>query len=243
MAEDRNSLAWWFPRLPTDGSVRVPKTVIMEMSDAAARDVISIMDLRPTTPEPRALNDFCDGIPVLAVEAGIKAPFFLRTAHTSGKHDWKRTCFVADADNIRAHVWALIEHSEMAGIVGLPWTTFVVRELLPTETFGVCPRYGDMPVAKEVRFFVDDGEIRCWHPYWPREALKAGGSDIGFAAYIKLCFEPASEWPEMVRSVRAAGRALGGSWSVDMLRARDGWYLIDMALAKNSFHWEGCPHA
>lgn len=35
----------------------------------------------------------------------------------------------------------------------------------------------------------------------------------------------------------------GGQWSLDWAQGEDGvWYALDMALAKDSYHWEGCPH-
>jgi hypothetical protein len=170
--------------------------------------------------------------------ADLGAPFFLRTDHTSDKHDWKRACYVADPSEVAAHVYAIAEFSECAGFPGLPWSTWVAREMLPTIPVGICPRYGDMPVCKEFRFFVDGGTVECFHPYWPRHALESGGCHLTDAEYDALCN------PDDIEALRnlasLAGRAVGGRWSVDLLETERGWFVTDMAEADKSFHWEGC---
>jgi hypothetical protein len=41
----------------------------------------------------------------------------------------------------------------------------------------------------------------------------------------------------------AAGRAVGGAWSIDVLETRRGWYVTDMAEAASSWHeWPECPN-
>lgn len=66
----------------------------------------------------------------------------VRTDHTSGKHSWTDTCFLAAAADIPKHVFNLAEFSELCGFPGLPWKTWVIREMLPTVHLGGCPRYG-----------------------------------------------------------------------------------------------------
>jgi hypothetical protein len=120
--------------------------------------------------------------------------------------------------------------------MGLPYSKWVVREFLPTKPIGKCPNYGDMPVCREFRFFVDNGVMRCAHPYWPRQALVDGGWFGSDADFESMC-----RWPHELRDLaEAAGRAVGGSWSIDLLDTQWGWYVTDMAEAHKSFHWEGC---
>jgi hypothetical protein len=42
---------------------------------------------------------------------------------------------------------------------------------------------------------------------------------------------------------KAAGCAVGGAWSVDILETKRGWFVTDMAEASKSFHWPECPYA
>lgn len=84
---------------------------------------------------------------------------------------------VGEAGEIASHVGEIVVFSEM-DLMGLPWRTWAVREFLPTMPVGVCPSYGDMPVCREVRCFVVDGE--GLHPYWPEFSLQQGGADIDY---------------------------------------------------------------
>lgn len=232
MTVDRTALSWWFPKIEAAG-LPVPRTKIIQMPEAAQRDVWDAFDGKDG---PGAMWMFCDILRREAADMGL--PVFLRTDYTSGKHDWKHTCFVTDLAKIGAHVFAIAEFSECCDMVGLPWTTWALREFLPTRPFGTCPNYGDMPVCREFRFFVDDGEIRCAHPYWPVNAIERGGAEN--VDYPRL-YRPFGSEPRKL--ARDAGRAVGGSWSVDLLETDIGWFVTDMAEAHKSFHWEGCPHA
>lgn len=44
-----------------------------------------------------------------------------------------------------------------------------------------------------------------------------------------------------------AGKAVGGAWSVDILETTRGypnrWYVTDMAVAEDSWHWPECPNS
>lgn len=235
---DKTSLSYWFPLISAAG-VPVPKTTILEMPQVAQKCVWKYFNGCEGPPEQTAaLESFINDIRQAGESVG--APFFLRTAHTSNKHNWRSACFVADPAVIGQHVVDLCEFSECAGFLGLPWDTFVVRELLPTIPFGTCPNYGGMPICREFRFFVNGGEIECSHPYWPLHALRDGGA-VETLDYAELCRMPDETALRALAS--AAGAAVGGRWSVDILETARGWFVTDMAEAEKSYHWEGCPNA
>lgn len=234
---DKTSLAYWFPLIEKAG-LPVPKTEILTMPLESQAIIWMVFDCRDegkkSPPEP-----FFDDLKAAAERLGL--PCFLRTTQTSAKHSWKRTCFLDSVDNLRQHVFEIAEFSVCADFIGLDWSTWVVRELLPTIPYGTCPRYGDFPVCKEFRFFVDDGKVRCAHPYWPLEALNDGGWEPDAPidiAYADLCRMENSR--ELYELAERAGRAVGGSWSVDILETERGWYVTDLAEAHKSFHWEEC---
>lgn len=232
---DKTALSYWFPKL-VDAGLPVPETRFCVMPQAAREAVFALLwgenaDQSPVEPFLAELRGQAER---------IGAPIFLRTDHTSGKHQWSEACFVRDLDNLGAHVCQIAEYSEIAGgLFGLPWQVWVVREMLPTLPVATCPAYSDMPVCKEFRFFVDGGSIDCFHPYWPRDALEQGGANLNDKEFAALC-EP-TDLP-MLRDIAArAGEAVGGRWSVDMLWTARGWFVTDMAEAEKSYHWEGCP--
>lgn len=233
---DVTALSHWFPVVFAAG-LPVPNTIMLVMPKEAQEAVIATFD----GVENGDMSGFIASIDRAAQEVGY--PAFLRTDHTSGKHHWKGNCHLPDAEAIPSRIMGIVEYSEMASFVGLPWTRWAIRELLPTKAVGICAGFGDMPICREFRFFVQGGEVICRHPYWPLEALEQGGAVYpGEFDYDGFCRLSEAEDAELTRIASVAGEALGGAWSVDLLETERGWFLTDMAEAHKSFHWEGCTH-
>jgi len=233
MPEDRTCLSYWFPKIEAAG-LPVPRTKIVRMPGDTLMEFYKVFDGERPGP---AADNFCDLLKITCDSMGY--PCFLRTGQTSGKHDWDRTCFVQSPERIRSHVIALIEYSELADFMGLACDVWAVREFLPTRPVAVCKNWNGMPVCREFRVFAEEGQARCWHPYWPAAALEEGGADV--ADYDALCELRHAE--TVFNIAESATMALGGAWSVDVLDTARGWYLTDMAEAHKSFHWPDCPHA
>lgn len=229
---EKTNLAYWFPKIEAAG-LPVPKTTLIEMPRETFRDIYRVFDGESMT---GVAGPFFDAIKAAADVIGY--PCFLRTGHTSAKHDWENTCYLPDGNAIPAHVIAIIEYGEMASLAGLPCDVWAVREFLPTRPLATCPGFGKMPVCAEFRVFVDDGSVRCWHPYWPLEALEQGGAPDPERAFAAL--SQCSDQDGLLALASRAGVAVGGSWSVDILDTARGWVITDMAEADKSFHWDGC---
>lgn len=233
---DKTALSYWFPLIHAAG-VPVPKTEIIKMPAAAQEVAWKAFDGQ-LGGDISPFTEFCRAIETAAEALGY--PIFLRTDHTSHKHGWEKTCFVRTAQDVAKHIFRLAEFSEMASLMGIPWDTWAVREFLPIMPVGYF--YDGMPVNREFRFFVDDGKIRCVHPYWPDHALEDGGLNLSPEAYQDLCTPRTDEDAATIeRLAQQAGRAVGGSWSIDLLETRRGWFVTDMAEAHKSFHWADCP--
>lgn len=174
MNEEVNNLSFWFP-LIEQAQVPVPRTIIIEHP----HDLMSVLD--GVEPEGGVFDALVEKIEKAAREIypakGTDHAFFLRTGYLSGKHDWKDTCFVStiDPDVIGYHIVALIEQSAMAGIMGLPYDTWVVRELLDTAPLFHCEWYGGFPVTREFRVFIRDGEVDAIYPYWGLPRVRMAG--------------------------------------------------------------------
>jgi len=236
---DKTCLSYWFPKIEAAG-LPVPETKIVNMSGEAFEDVFNIFDGKAITGKSKPFFD-----DIRAAAEAIGYPCFLRTGQTSGKHGWDRTCFLQSPEQVLEHVFNIVEYSEMAGIIGLPCDIWAVRKFLSTSPLATCPMYGNMPICREFRIFVDGSIIRCWHPYWPLEALRRGGIDDydeAYSIFDQLCKEVVllPDKNRLFYIASRAGLAVGGSWSVDILETEEGWYLTDMAEADKSFHWEGC---
>lgn len=241
---DKNCLSYWFPKLKAAG-LPVPRTVIVETK----RRLVELLD--GETPE--GFNEFLDQLRVAGDEVGW--PAFLRTGHTSGKHQWDRTCYVLSSSKLGWHVYALVEFSNCVNQpLGLPTKIWCLRELLPTTPVFTAPAYYNMPVCREFRVFVDGADVKCVHPYWPREVLVRGFPIARDRDWTEMPIELPDEFQEQyaalcdlgddeetIRTLASrAGTALGGAWSIDLLETKRGWYVTDVAEAERSFHWEGC---
>lgn len=234
--KDKTALSYWFPKLVEFG-IPVPKTIQVRMPAGLLGTMLNIFDGDdPGYDFPVFVNHIksaCD-------EIGY--PCFLRTDHTSAKHEWSRSCFVQDGGRIANHICRIVEYSEICGMFGeLPWEYWAVREYLPIHPFGVCLGYENMPICREFRFFVEDGAVRCFHPYWPLDALELGGAED--VDYEELC--ALSEHDEVLLRELAtcASHAVPGAWSVDILDTERGWFVTDMAEAHKSFHFPGCEQS
>lgn len=236
---DKTALSFWFPVLEAAG-LPVPKTIMLDMPVKAQECIWKAFDGEDGDEEQSAaLKTFIWRVGNAARGHGI--PAFLRTDHTSGKHNWRRTCYLDsdDARTIGAHVFAIAEFSEICDMVGLPWSRWAVREYLPIIPLATCPNYEGMPVCREFRFFVDGGQVKCWHPYWPDNAIEQGGvAPDSFDAW--RLYQISADVGAL--AARVAG-AIDGAWSVDILETKRGWFVTDLAEASKSYHWEGCPMA
>lgn len=169
---DRNCLTYWFPKLVAAG-VPVPMTrIVTTQPDLAGGDLVLLMD----GAEARGFDAFLKRLleAADAVALATSWPVFLRTGHTSGKHNWRETCHWRNREHAARHVGALVGFSHEVDFLGLPHDVFVVREMLKTEPILPLPRYGGMPLTGEIRAFVGGGEVLCLHAYWPAESIRQG---------------------------------------------------------------------
>lgn len=220
-------LSYWFPIIAAAG-LPVPKTIIVR----AMSDLTVWLDGK----KPDCWDIFLSEL--IAASNSIGYPCFLRTGYGSGKHLWKDTCFVSNREVVGQHVFNLLEWSLMVDIIGLPTDVWVVREMLPVRPLAYLEKYGGMPLVREVRGFLHDGQLVCKHPYWPRQSIINGGGQISF--YKPSSKLTMSEDDTVTKLFHQVGGAVPGSWSVDILDTDRGWYVIDMALAARSWHWPSC---
>jgi hypothetical protein len=234
---DRNDLAFWFPPI-RDAGLPVPRTEIVS-TDVELDHLLDGV-------EPRGFDEFLHSLQTAVQAIGGGDPVFLRTGHGSGKHSWARTCFLEDPEALAEHVGALVEWSAMAGIFGLPTSTWAVRELIPTAPICRCEAYGGMPVVREFRYFVRvlpslRTSIEHAQPYWPPAAVEEGHPDVeDWRERLAGISRIGLDWRALADLAHEAARAVGGGfWSVDFLQGADGkWRLTDMADGDDSFRYE-----
>jgi hypothetical protein len=218
-------LSNWYPQIE---NLPTPKTEIVKTDLALA----SMLDGKT----PKGFEMFKKEL-LAAISKIGGFPCFLRTGQTSGKHSWLDTCFLAFADKLEQHIFNLIEFSECVDIFGLDYDVWVVREILPTEP--IFTKWRGFPVTKERRYFVQDGQVLCHHPYW-FEGVFENLEAEKLEKLREINTETESEIEEL--SELAAKFPLDGAWSIDFLWTKRGWYLIDAAPGEASWHYPNCPN-
>jgi hypothetical protein len=239
MDSKRNCLSYWLPKLE-EAAIPTPRTIIVPCK-------INLFELIDGT-QPAGFQEFLSDLTAAADHIG--EPCFLRTGQTSGKHQWDNTCHLTNLRHLARYVGNLVEYSELAGIMGLPYDVWVVRELLPVQPICTLKRYCNFPLVREARCFIKGGKVVCHHPYWPHDAIRDGMFsktrqllkeestliDHLYAEACELPWEPIVDLAGKVAEVFADD----GSWSVDILETQRGWFVTDMAVARQSFHWPDC---
>lgn len=231
MEESVNNLSFWFPKIRAAG-LPVPETRIVETS-------LPLMNLL----DGEHVDGFDDLVAELQADGhALGYPCFLRTGYLSGKHEWSTTCYVESPEVMAQHVVTLVEESAMAGLMGLPVDTWVVRELIPTEPLFTMLRYSGMPFVPEWRVFATGERVTHVQPYWPMDAIEASDPDNedwrDLVLEARLTMERGFLRDGLAGLAIDAAEACGGEeWSVDFLwsAVEEKWWLTDMADGARSF--------
>jgi len=229
---DGNCISYWYPILQSTG-VETPPTEIIK-TDA---DVTVVLDGR----KPDGWDDFLAQISAAIDRVGY--PCFIRTGHLSAKHQWNQTCFLESGVGIPRHICTLIDES---GCADLPTSAWAVRKFIPLEHRFTAFR--GMPVTKERRYFIENGNVLCRHPYWPVGCLEPAYARPSVANWRELLAElnqqDDGEIALLTQLSEKVSRSFEGAWSLDWARTQDGrWIALDMAEASRSWHWPDCPVA
>ena len=230
--EQMTNLTFWFPVLKRIG-MRIPRTTIVYSGDILLGELTD-------NKKPENLKMFLDRMDLALKD--FKFPIFLRTGMMSDKHSWKNTCFLKDRKDLLQHVGNIVETSYIANIAGKPFAFdfWAIREMIETEPIF---RFfsGDMPITKEFRFFIKDGKIQCFHPYWPEEAFRNKLNKEQKKKLKKIQRLYKAEKKELFAMTAYIAHFFKDYWSVDFLKAKNGdWYCIDMAVGERSYHWPDC---
>jgi hypothetical protein len=120
---------------------------------------------------------------------------------------------------------------------------FAVREFLDLD-WKFKSHHGNMPVAAERRYFARDGIVECWHPYWPPSSITMPSDENWQQLLSDLQATNPGEVDLLSSHASKISKKIGGYWSIDFCRHRNGtWYITDMAVGNVSYHWPTCPRA
>ncbi len=227
---NKNSMFYWWPKVK-DLSILQPKTSMVRFKGDFTFNVIDGV-LNPSW------ERFFDKVKVEADKIGY--PLFLRCDETSNKHDWKDSCYVESEDKLIPNFCRILEMIAMA--FGIGFSGVAVREFLDLDARFTS--HNGMPVACERRYFVRDGKVECWHPYWTPSAIRRPSIKNWYEVLKELQTPTSFEIRVLESYAYTVSETLGGYWSVDFCRHKNGsWYLTDMAKGEDSYHWGTCEFA
>lgn len=154
---DTSSLLNWYPWVKD--LVPTPRTEIVKLKRGTSgfQDIPCTWDLN----EVKAAIDKVGGYPV-----------FIRTDLASNKHEMARGSKVECEEDLNSHIANVIEFNEIAGFLGLPYTCLVVREWLDLWQPDSFMAFDGTVIGKEIRFFINEQDVACWHYYWPEDSIR-----------------------------------------------------------------------
>lgn len=237
-----NSALYWLPRIEAAG-LPVPKTVVVPYDhQKVLLGMYGESEVGPPIQE------------VLSAAKPLGDVVFIRGDQTSSKHSGPggyrfRT---AEAEKLARLLCWNVEDAEGKLMFEDCQEAFLVRKWLDLETsfgaFGYGPEGSEPhPIAREWRFFADRDGVICHQPYWPARAIDGQTTEADWEAKLRHLNRDLSPAEEELLSGMAVAAAtacpLAKSWSVDFACDTSGkWWLIDMAVAAASYHYEDCPH-
>lgn len=225
-----NCFTHWFPVVARLG-IPHPKSRVIDFPEQ-----LTAMLVNGDEAAGERLDDIVRSIRAFGDEVGY--PLFLKSGLFSGKHEWVNTCFVAEDatdEQIKKQIVWLTHLSMMFGVeLSL---CLVVRSFIHTEP--AFHAFEGTPITPEFRLFATDGKLNGWQPYWPEHSIQKPDTQ-DWAERLRAISTPGpGELEKMQAWAESVTREIGGFWSVDFLRARDGsLYLIDMAEGNKSYKCE-----
>jgi len=232
---NRNSALIWLPKIEALG-LPTPKTIIIPYD----HNIFIAMlegEGRPKTFEPtiEAVKNAC---------GKIGYPCFIRTDLASAKHDGPASYLAINDTIIKQILARTVEDNEMKfWLSGEPPVAFLVRKFLFLDA--PFKAFNGLPIAREWRLFANPEKLICFHPYWPKEAIKFYGKEPKYweKQLADHHYKP-SKFKNLETMAIQAAKACGGEWSVDFAMDILGkWWLIDMAVKQDSWHWKDCKFA
>jgi hypothetical protein len=226
-----NSMFYWYPKIK-DLPIPQPKTEMYKFNESEFKMIQREEGI------PKTLFENC-----LPVAEKIGFPLFMRTDNSSCKHYWDKTCYVPDRESLERHIFELISNSSMQG-----WMSYVDNGLLFREYIPLTTKFtafmGNFPVNKERRYFIKDGKVQCHHPYWYPDSMEGHTEQKNWRPIVDvLNYETESEIKKLTKFAELVGTVIDGYWSVDFaISKKKVWYLFDMAIGDNSFHWLDCKY-
>jgi hypothetical protein len=211
--------------------VRTPDTAVVSIDDFT--DLFAVLDGEVPATFPT------DDLETAADQIGY--PVFVRTDLSSAKHDGVDAVRADDAEDLQRIAAGLV--ADAAKKFMHP-AAFLVREWIDVDSR--FEAFDGLPIGVEFRVFATPDEHLCTHYYRPEDSIRDASLPERLWTDLRDELTYARKAPWFGAAARMAAFEADfrhgideseRAWSVDFARDENGeWYLIDMALAEDSWH-------
>ena len=240
-------------KIPDTKIVKVPLSLLQ------LGRVFEYGELTPTT--FKIINEYCKKV----FELDLNSTYFIKNGVFSSKFDFRNAKVITPQEVAEIGQYLFYVHQQACQMASLlnnksiygcgTTTEWVVREYIETPVKETI--YMGLPLNTEYRVFVDfdTKTILSDNPYWNKEVMNKRFEENrnSHDVHDVITYNMASErlektYKENINKVRDMVQELldnniemTGQWSIDIMQVEDSFYLIDMALAENSFYYNSVP--
>lgn len=258
---NKNSIGYWLPKVVGISDFKIPNTKIIKvpLSLLQLGRVFEYNQLTTTTLE--IINKYCQ----IVFELDLDKSYFIKNGVYSSKFDFRNTKVTTPQEVKELGQYLFYIHQQACqmsilinniSIYGCGTTNeWVVREYIESPVKEKI--YMGLPLNTEYRIFVDFDRkiILSSNQYWDKEVMNKrfkenrNNHDIHDMVTFNMALERLemtydeniNKVKDMVQKLLDNNIKMKGQWSIDIMQVEDEFYLIDMALAENSYYYDRVP--
>lgn len=256
-----NQIGYWLPKVAEISPFKIPDTKIVKvpLSLLQLGRVFEYSELTPTT--FKIINEYCKKV----FELDLNGTYFIKNGVFSSKFDFRNAKVTTPQEVAELGQYLFYIHQQACQMASLlnnksiygcgTTNEWIVREYIESPVKETI--YTGLPLNTEYRIFVDfdTKAILSDNQYWNKEVMNKrfeenrNNHDIHDVITYNMASERLEKTynenidkvKEMVQELLNNNIEMTGQWSVDIMQVENDFYLIDMALAENSFYYDSVP--
>ena len=256
-----NQMGYWLPKVAEISPFKIPDTKIMKvpLSLLQLGRVFEYNELTPTT--FKIINEYCKKV----FELDLNGTYFIKNGVFSSKFDFRNAKVTTPQEVAELGQYLFYIHQQACQLASLlnnksiygcgTTNEWIVREYIESPVKETI--YMGLPLNTEYRIFVDfdTKAILSDNQYWNKEVMNKrfeenrNSHDVHDVITYNMASEKLEKTynenidkvKEMVQELLNNNIEMTGQWSVDIMQVENDFYLIDMALAENSFYYDSVP--
>lgn len=256
-----NQMGYWLPKVAEISPFKIPDTKILKvpLSLLQLGRVFEYSELTPTT--FKIINEYCKKV----FKLDLNSTYFIKNGVFSSKFDFRNAKVTTPQEVAELGQYLFYIHQQACQMASLfnnksiygcgTTNEWIVREYIGSTVKETI--YMGLPLNTEYRIFVDfeTKAILSDNQYWNKEVMNKRFEENrnGHDVHDVITYNMASERLEktynenidkvkkMMQKLLNNNIEMTGQWSLDIMQVENDFYLIDMALAENSFYYDSVP--